>query len=134
MRPLIVVLALAGIVVSALALHVHYSHAIEFCDINAHWDCGRVNHSRYSLFHGIPVATIGIAGYALIALLAMLRQRVLTVLASLIGLGFALYLTYVEAKLLETYCLYCVSSQVIIALITLLGLLWMIFGRKRITA
>jgi uncharacterized membrane protein len=134
MRWLIVILAVAGVVVSALALHVHYSNAIEFCDINSHWDCGRVNHSRYALFHGFPVATIGIIGYAALALLALVRQRALTLLASLIGLGFALHLTYIEAKLLETYCLYCVSSQIIIALITLLALVWILTPRRQKTA
>ena len=117
-----------------MALHVHYSNAIEFCDINAHWDCGRVNHSRYSLFHGIPVATIGIAGYVLIALLALVRQRWLTLVAVLAGLGFSLHLTNIEAHVLETWCLYCVTSQTIVALLSLLSIAWAVFGRKRAAA
>jgi len=123
MRYLIVILALAGILVSALALHVHYSTGVEPCDINAHWDCGIVNHSRHSVLFGIPVAALGIVGYAAIALFALLRQRWLTVLFSLIGLGFALYLSNIEAHVLEVWCLYCVISQILIALIFLLSLI-----------
>jgi vitamin-K-epoxide reductase (warfarin-sensitive) len=129
MRFVIVFLALAGIVVYGLALHVHYSNDVEPCDINAHWDCGIVNHSRYSAIHGLPVAAIGIAGYLALGVLSLLRRRGLTLSASLIGLGFALYLTNIEAHKLEVWCLYCVISQGIIALITLASLAWLFIGR-----
>ena len=71
----------------------------------------------------VPVAALGIVGYAAIALFAFLRQRWLTVLFSLIGLGFALYLSHIEAHVLQVWCLYCVISQVLIALIFLLSLI-----------
>lgn len=131
MRFVIVLLALAGAVVSSLALHVHYSNDVEPCDINAHWDCGIVNHSRYSMIHSIPVAAIGIGGYLALVLLTLMRRRSLVLLASLIGLGFALYLTNIEAHKLEVWCLYCVISQGIIALITLCSLGWMFIGGSK---
>ncbi|HTA86525.1 MAG TPA: vitamin K epoxide reductase family protein [Silvibacterium sp.] len=134
MRFLIAFLALAGIVVSTLALRVHYSNDVQPCDINAHWDCGIVNHSRYAEIHHVPVAAIGIAGYFVLSLLALFRRRFLTFVASLIGLGFALYLTNIEAHKLEVWCLYCVASQGIIALITLFALVWLFVGRTRATA
>ncbi len=134
MRFLIAFLALAGIVVSTLALRVHYSNDVQPCDINAHWDCGIVNHSRYAEIHHVPVAAIGIAGYFVLSLLALLRRRFLTFIASFIGLGFALYLTNIEAHKLEVWCLYCVASQGIIALTTLFALVWLFVGRTRATA
>ena len=134
MRYLIAFLALAGIVVSTLALHVHYSNDVEPCDINSHWDCGIVNHSRYSMIDHVPVAAIGIAGYLLLGVLSLLRLRPLTVLAALLGLAFALYLTNIEAHKLEVWCLYCVCSQIIIALITLFSLLWLFTGRRKAAA
>lgn len=131
MRYIIAFLAVCGIVVSSLALQVHYSNAVEPCDINSHWDCGIVNHSRYSMIGHIPVAAIGIAGYAAIALLAFFRRRAVTFGASVIGLGFALYLSNIEAHVLEVWCLYCVGSQILIALITLLSVVWMFLPRRR---
>ncbi|MGA7522959.1 MAG: vitamin K epoxide reductase family protein [Acidobacteriaceae bacterium] len=131
MRYLIVLLALAGIVVSALALHVHYSHGVEPCDINSRWDCGIVNHSRYSMIHGVPVAALGIIGYALIGFAAFIRQRGATLVLALIGLGFALYLSNIEAHVLEVWCLYCVISQFLIALITLSAFVFLFFRPKR---
>jgi vitamin-K-epoxide reductase (warfarin-sensitive) len=130
MRFLIAFLALAGIVVSTLALRVHYSNDVQPCDINAHWDCGIVNHSRYAEIHHIPVAGIGIAGYLLIGVLALLRRRSLTFIAALIGLLFSLHLTNIEAHKLEVWCLYCVASQIVIALIMIFSLLWLFTGRR----
>jgi uncharacterized membrane protein len=122
---LISVLALAGVVVSVLALQVHYSTAIQPCSINEHWDCGIVNHSPFADIAGLPVALIGIAGYLALAGLALARQRALLFLATLVGLGFALRLTFIEEYVLQVWCLYCVISQVVIGLITLLSLGWL---------
>jgi len=124
MRYAIALLALAGVVVSALALQVHYSTATEPCDINAKWDCGIVNHSPFAEIAHIPVAAIGIAGYLLLCGLALARRRRWLAALALAGLGFSLYLTYIEKYVLEVYCIYCVSSLGIITLITLLSLLW----------
>jgi vitamin-K-epoxide reductase (warfarin-sensitive) len=124
MRYLIALLALAGVVVSALALRVHYSTETQPCSINEKWDCGVVNHSPYSEIAHIPVAAIGIAGYLALAVLALARQRFLVLLAALVGLGFALRLTSIEEFALCAWCIYCVISQAVIALITLLALGW----------
>jgi len=73
-RILIVILAAAGIVDAALALRVHYSDETEPCYVNPKWDCGIVNHSKYSEIGHIPVAGIGVAGYLFLALLAAARR------------------------------------------------------------
>ena len=126
MRPLLIILALAGLVVSALALKVHYDTGTEPCSINDHWDCGIVNHSSFAVIHRVPVADIGIAGYLLLGVLAFAGRRALLFIAALIGLGFAIHLTLIEKNVLEVWCLYCVISQGIIALITLLSAGWLI--------
>jgi vitamin-K-epoxide reductase (warfarin-sensitive) len=130
MRYIIALLAIAGIAASTLALRIHYSMDAPPCDINAHWDCGIVNHSRYSVMHGVPVAAIGMGGYAIIAILALARRYRLLLAASVAGLAFALYLTSIEARILQIWCLYCVISQTLIALITLLSIATAIRSRK----
>ena len=127
MRYLVVLLAIAGIIVSGLALHVHYSTETQPCSINEKWDCGIVNHSPYAEIRGVPVATIGIAGYLLIAVLGLMRRRTFLLLASLAGMAFALYLTNIEANVLGVWCLYCVISQAVIATITLLAIGWVVW-------
>jgi uncharacterized membrane protein len=130
MRIVIVLLALAGLVVSYLALRVHYSNDVQPCDINSRWDCGIVNHSPFAMIGPVPVAAIGIAGYALLGALALMRRRGLVLAASLIGLGFALYLTYIEKYVLMVWCLYCVISQAIILLLALLAAGWLWAARR----
>jgi vitamin-K-epoxide reductase (warfarin-sensitive) len=126
MRFVIALLAVAGVVVSSLALQVHYSNETEPCSINAKWDCGIVNHSPFAEIAHIPVAVLGIAGYLVMGGLALLRRRRLLALLALGALGFSLYLTYIEKYVLEVYCIYCVTSLGLIVLINGLGLWWVV--------
>jgi vitamin-K-epoxide reductase (warfarin-sensitive) len=123
----IAVLSVAGIIVSSIALQRHYAKsATEFCDFNQKFSCDIVNRSQYSTIVGIPVAGIGIAGYALLlALATFFRVRSETpnrlLGASIAGLLFALYLTYIEASVLTTWCILCLISLVLILIITMLA-------------
>jgi vitamin-K-epoxide reductase (warfarin-sensitive) len=130
-RYLIAVLAIAGIIVSVLALRVHNSTETAPCSINEKWDCGIVNHSPYAEIRGVPVAAIGIAGYLLIGIVALLRRRGWLLALALIGMAFALYLTNIEARVLGVWCLYCVISQGIIAVTTLLAIGWAVWHKLR---
>lgn len=124
MRYILAILAVAGIVVSYLALRVHYSTDSAPCSINEKWDCGIVNHSPYAVIHGLPVAALGIAGYFAIAILALMRRRGLLLMATVIGMGFALYLSNIEARVLGVWCVYCVTSQGLIAVLMILSMAW----------
>jgi uncharacterized membrane protein len=124
MRYVFLALALAGAVVSSMALRIHYDTGTEPCSINEHWDCGIVNHSRFSLVDRVPVAAIGIAGYLVIAGLALARWRFITLLTTLAGFLFAFRLSMIEQYALEVWCLYCALSQAIIAVMLLLSLAW----------
>jgi vitamin-K-epoxide reductase (warfarin-sensitive) len=118
---LIVLFCLAGVVLASLALGEHYNTEASPCKINEVWDCGVVNKSPYAVFHGVPVAIIGIVGYALLGALAGRMPR-LTAALALIALGFALRLTWIEWKVLLVWCMYCVGSQITIAIVTVLAL------------
>jgi uncharacterized membrane protein len=131
MRFVIALLAVAGIVLSYLALRVHYSTELAPCSINEKWDCGIVNHSPYAEIYHVPVAAIGITGYFLIALFGLARWRALLLLATLIGLGFSLYLTRIESQVLGVWCLYCVISQGLIAVLMILSMAWWGAGLMR---
>jgi len=123
MKYALLILALLGIIVSSLALREHYrTYGDAPCDINAHWDCGVVNHSPYAMFYGIPVATIGIAGYLLLGLLAFRKAYAWMLPLVIIALVFAIHLADIENYVLGVWCLYCVISLGIISLMTLLNL------------
>src|SRR3954466_4815586 len=85
---LIVILCLAGVVIASLALGEHYNTGSSPCSINDVWDCGTVNHSPYAVMFGVPVAIIGIVGYALLAALAG-RFPGITAAGALVGLIFS---------------------------------------------
>ena len=125
MRFLILLVALAGVVVSALALRVHYSTATAPCSINERWDCGIVNHSPFAKIVNVPVALVGILGYLAVGGLAILRQRLPLFVAVVIGFSFAFYLTLIEKYVLQVWSLYCVISQALIAFLFLLSLGWL---------
>jgi vitamin-K-epoxide reductase (warfarin-sensitive) len=130
LRLLIASLAIAGLVVSVLALRIHNSDPNDAppCAVTEKWDCGTVNHGKYSVFPAltvgeepnsgklhIPVAEIGIAGYALLFLLAIFGYLRIVLPMAAIGCCCAGYLTYIEAYVITKWCIYCVWSQTIIA-------------------
>ncbi len=133
MKYLLLILAILGFIASSLALREHYREAGDApCDINAHWDCGIVNHSPYAmlphhaddwpLHFQIPVAALGMAGYILMGAFAFLRRYRLLVVLTFAGLAFSLYLANIEANVLGVWCIYCAISLGIISLISLLTL------------
>ena len=123
----IAILSVAGGAVSAISLQRHYAKsATAYCDFNQKFSCDIVNRSVYSTIEGIPVAGIGVAGYAALFVLATFwKSRAETpnrlLGAALAGLAFALYLTYIEAYELMTWCILCLISLLLISLISFLA-------------
>jgi vitamin-K-epoxide reductase (warfarin-sensitive) len=151
MKYLIVLLAVAGIFVSVKALHVHNMPLGEAppCAVTEKFDCGKVNHGRYSVFPPIsddeydengqlhpnkphiPVAIIGIVGYSLIGLVALAgRMRIVLELAR-VGFFCAAFLSYLEAYVIHSWCIYCLWSQCIIAVILLASVVAVYLRRRR---
>ena len=130
-------LATAGAAVSSLSLYHHYGNSKSaYCDFSSSFNCDIVNRSIYSVVLGIPVALIGILGYAAIWVLSTrYRTRTTTpamlLLASVAGLGFALYLTYVEKFVLAVWCILCLASLNVIFLIAVLASVLLICSRRR---
>ncbi len=123
----IAIFAIAGIAVSSLSLYHHYgSSKTNYCDFGESFNCDIVNRSVYSTVLGIPDALIGIFGYAaLFAFATVYRSKAETptflLVSSTAGLGFALYLTYIEAYVLATWCILCLTSLTLISLIVILS-------------
>ena len=131
MRFFLAFIALLGFVAAGLALREHYRTDNSPCSINERWDCGIVNHSPFAVIAGVPVAVIGMAGYVLLAALALMRAYRPMFAASIIGLAFSLYLAHVEKDVLGVWCIYCVASLVTISLLTLLTLITVLISRPR---
>ena len=123
----IAVLSVAGMIVSSISLQRHYAKsATSYCEFGEKFNCDIVNRSEYSSVMGIPVSLIGVAGYGLLlALSTFYRSRPETptrlLMAAAAGLAFALYLTYIEAYVLTTWCILCLTSLALIAAVTMLA-------------
>ena len=128
---LVAILAVGGIAVSSVSLQHHYATSkTQYCDIGESFNCDIVNRSEYSSILGIPVALIGMLGYgAVLGLATVYRERretpALIFVGAVAGLAFALYLTYIEARVLGVWCIMCLSSLAIISGMTMVsGALW----------
>jgi uncharacterized membrane protein len=145
MRYLIALLAIAGLIDSALALRIHNQDpsAAPPCAVTEKFDCGAVNHGRFAEFPPpsfdeapdskklhIPVAIFGIVGYGLIALVALTGRLWITLHLTEIGFFFALFLTYLEAYIIEKWCIYCLISMAIITAILLTNIVALILQHR----
>jgi uncharacterized membrane protein len=95
--------------------------------------CETVQSSSWSRFLGVDVALIGVLGYAVLLVVALLAlgsgqverrppALLLTALAA-VGVLFTAYLTYLELFVIHAICRWCVGSAAIIVTILVLGLL-----------
>lgn len=136
----IAVLAVLGIAVSSVSLDHHFRKSkTTYCDFGQSFNCDIVNRSEYSTVAGVPVALIGILGYAaLLAFATFYREKAETpgilVVGSLAGLGFALYLTYIEKYVLFAWCILCLTSLAVILLITILSVGLLMRSMRRLPA
>ena len=116
----IAVLAVLGLAISIYLTWVHYAGIEPVCTGIS--DCERVQTSEYADLVGIPVAVLGIAGYA--AILVSLRMRVdVTALLAYLAVAFSAYLTWAELFRIEAICQWCVGSALITLAIAVLATL-----------
>lgn len=89
--------------------------------------CETVADSSYSHLLGVNVAVLGIFGYVALLAAALARRdaaRFAGFGLALAGVGFSLYLTYLELFVIEAICQWCVASA------TLMGLLFALHATR----
>lgn len=89
--------------------------------------CETVQSSEYAVFAGVPVPLIGVIGYALLLGTALAglqpgpgRSRGLAIAIFLLAsaaFAFSMYLTGIEAFVLNAWCRWCIASAVVATLI-----------------
>jgi vitamin-K-epoxide reductase (warfarin-sensitive) len=136
-------LSLVALPITGYLIYLHFvPESGEFCNFNEQFNCDVVNKSQWSYvdlgFMEVPVALMGFKTYAIFAVLSLLlikgvdfrrlfkflSDRVvlwLMMVLSVLGFLFSAYLTYIEAFVLYTFCIFCLASQFLIAAI--MGLL-----------
>ncbi len=122
------VLAIIGLIISGYLLFTYLTASPIIC-LNT--GCEQVRSSPYAYLLKIPIPAYGALMYFGIVLLTLLRTMVsaslfikatkLLFLLSAIGLLISAYLTYLEAFVIKAYCIWCVSSALVVFLIFLIA-------------
>jgi uncharacterized membrane protein len=120
LRQVAIVLTLIGLAVAAYLTYVHYDGIQPVCGLGG--DCEKVQTSEWADLAGVPVALLGLIGYAaILATLFVEREEALVAgaLIALVGCGFSAYLTYRELFSIDAICPWCVASAVIMTLLAI---------------
>jgi uncharacterized membrane protein len=115
LRRAVAVISAVGAVISAYLTWVHYSGDLTLC-IGV-GGCEAVQGSRFAVAAGVPVALIGLGGFALIFALALVRlsrnppawAATAIFALSVAATVYVAYLTYVELFVLGAVCPWCVA-------------------------
>jgi len=118
LRRTVAVVSGIGLVISAYLTWIHYSGDLALC-IGV-GGCEAVQGSRFAVAGGVPVALIGLCGFALIFAIALVRLREeapvwadTTIFAlSIAATLYVAYLTYIELFVLGAVCPWCVAVAV----------------------
>jgi uncharacterized membrane protein len=124
LRIAVAVVAVLGLAIAGYLTYVHYAGLHVLCLSSG--GCETVQASSYAKLAGIPVALLGLLGYAaILASLALPRDLQVTIGAGLamIGFGFSAYLTYRELFTIEAICQWCVGSAVLMTVLLILTLI-----------
>ena len=130
LQQITITLTIIGLLVSIYMTIYKFTNNESMCIGSS--GCSEVNASRYSEINGIPVAVLGVIGYAAILALLFLEQRpgfiqengsMLFFGISLIGFLFTLYLIYLEIALIKAYCPFCLASQAVMIVIFIISVI-----------
>ena len=116
LRGLLGGLAVAGVAISAYLAYNHLAGTAPIC-VGGSGGCEAVQASRYSEVLGVPVAVIGVFGYAAMLLAALMRDQRATVFGvflALTGALYSAYLTYLELFVIRSICQWCVASALVV--------------------
>lgn len=126
LRITLLLLAIAGFGVAAYLTYVHYAGISPVCTTGG--SCEKVQTSSYSRLLGVPVALLGLLGYAAILATLLAREREATRFATMVltvtGFAFSAYLTYREIYSIHAICEWCVSSAIVLTAMTPLSIAW----------
>lgn len=117
LRIVVAVLALAGAGIAAYLTYTKYADATIACSTGG---CETVQDSEYAEILGLPVPVLGLVGYLAILATAFFpgeHARVAGAALALGGLAFSVYLVFVQIFAIEAFCLWCLASDAVMALL-----------------
>ena len=119
LRVAIGALALAGLAIASYLTYARYSGTQLYC---ATGGCETVQHSRYAVVAGIPIAVLGLVGYAAVLGTATRRGPLAAaagVAVAAAGMVCSAYLLAAQLFLIHAVCQWCVASDVVVSLLAI---------------
>ncbi len=111
------VLAVLGAGIMGYLLRLHYAGGSGLCDFGQGFSCSAVNQSVYASLLGVPLSALGLMYFLTVAFLMFFRRVkgvfVWALLFSVFSLVFGVYLSAIEHFVLESVCLYCELTKVL---------------------
>lgn len=120
------ILIVIGLLVSGYLSYVKLTDTNMVCAEGGAFNCDAVQRSVYSKFMGIEVAYLGLATYVVLGALVLFEQRtpILQQYGPMIIFGitlfaflFSMWLVYVQAVLLQAFCMWCLAHEVTMTLL-----------------
>ncbi len=125
------VLSILGILLATYLFYNFFTKPlVESCYLNSRINCDAVTKGSLSTLFGIPVSLIGLTGYIVIFLSSIFRQKLLVLGMSAFGMVFCLFITYQEIFILKVICPVCLTCQLVMFIIFLLGIYLNVSIRK----
>ncbi len=110
------IVALAGVVVAGYLTWVHFDDAALVCVVGG--GCETVQKSEYAEIAEIPVAALGLVGYAIVLGLVAWdapAARLGAATIAVVGLLFSVYLLVLQLFVIDAVCVWCMANDVVIA-------------------
>lgn len=131
LRRTIAVLALVG---AGIAGYLTVVRALGEAPVCSTGGCEKVQSSDYAEVVGIPVALLGLLAYLALFATALRAGPAFAAIGAGIAvasLAFAFYLFIVQLVVIEAFCLWCLASDVVIAVIAPLAV-WRMVRESRV--
>ena len=111
---LMAALSFLGIILASYLLYNFYNpKPALFCDINDKVNCQAVISGSLATFAGVPVALVGLIGYAVILFSSLTQRHKLALFMSSFGMIFCLRLTILEIFFIKVVCPVCLACQTV---------------------
>jgi uncharacterized membrane protein len=125
LRAAVAIVALAGTAIAGYLTYVHYQPDALIC--TASGGCETVQDSDYATLLGIPVALLGLCAYVVVLVLVAWDSEPARLGAAMIALsavGFAVYLVSLQAFVIDAWCVWCLSNDLVIVPLLAILTVW----------
>jgi uncharacterized membrane protein len=131
LRWAVAALALIGAGIAGYLTYTHFKGSPPVCLTSG---CEVVQNSPWSKLLGIPVALLGLLTYLGIVASTLVRHplaKQMGVMIALVALGFNAYLLYIQEYEIGRYCTWCVSNEIVSAILAPVAIAWLLSSDDR---